>query len=296
MDNRTRQRSTVTYESCDPSLLPSQIIQGALVLCDIEERGIVDDIAERIRIRRQGGYPGVDIFLLLLIFLASSPHGGIRPFWKHLKPVGKRVAGLARRKTLPSPSATSRALSSVETDLIQPQTAWLPTEAPQIEEVLKHPSVLHFDAKGSGWHGFDLDPTVTTLRQRALPMGDDLPEPMRRAEETGKPGHSGRKRGDVHCRRVDVQHAGAGAFVHAHMHQGNGNETADLDIDTCSVTTLRDRMGWPKEHILIRADGEFGTVPYFHVFRKHRLPFITRANYPSLYDDSNVLDRLRTAT
>ena len=292
----TRQRPTVTYESSDPSLLPSQLIQSALLLCDLEERGLVDDIAERIRIRRQGGFAGVDICLLLLTFLASSPHGGIRPFWKHLQPVVKGVAGLARRSTLPSPSATSRGLSRVETDLIRPQTAWLLTEAPQMDEVLKHPSVLHFDAKGSGWHVFDLDPTVTTLRQRALPIGDDLPEPIRRAEETGKPGHSGRKRGDIQCRRVDVQHAGAGVFVHAHLHPGNGHGTADLDLAMGSVTTLRDRMGWPKERVLIRADGEFGTVPYFHVFRKHGLPFITRANYPSLYDDPNVLDQLRTAT
>jgi len=272
------------------------LVQPALLLSDLEERGITNDIADRIRIRRQGGFAGIDVFLVLLTFLASGAHGGLRPFWKVLRPTVKRVASLARRSTLPSPAATSRALARVETDLIRPHIPWLLTEAPQVDGVLKHPSVLHFDAKGRGWHVFDLDPTVTTLRQRALPVGDDLPEAMRRGEGTGKPGHSGRKRGDIQFRRVDVQHAGAGIFVHAHLHQGNGHGTVDVDLAMRSVVALRDRLGCPVDRVLVRSDGEFGTVPYFHVFRAHGLPFVTRANYPSLYDNPNVLDRLRTAT
>jgi len=292
-----RQRPIVTYRRPDPALLPTSLVQSALLLSDLEERGIIADIADRIRIRRQGGFAGVDIFLLLIVFLASGAHGALKGFWTDvLRPVAKPVAALARRKALPSSSSASRALAEVEHDLIRPQISWLLTEAPQVDSVLKHPSVRHFDAKGRGWHVFDLDPTVTTLRQRALPVSDDLPEAMRRAEDTGKPGHSGRKRGDIQYREVNVQHAGAGLAVHAHLHKGNGDGTTDVDLAMRSVVVLRDRMGWPPGRVLVRADGEFGTVPYFHVFREHGLPFITRANYPSLYDDPNVLDRLRQAT
>lgn len=291
-----RQRPTVTYRSPDPALLPAQLVQSALLLSDLDDRGTIDAIAERIRIRRQGGFAGIDIFLLLLVFLAAGAHGGLRPFWRLLGPVSRQVAALAGRSNLPSPAAVSRALGRVEHDRIRPHIPWLLTEAPQADALLSHPAVLHFDAVGRGWHTFDLDPTVTTLRQRALPVSDDLPAAMRRAEDTGKPGHSGRKRGDIQYRQVNVQHAGAGLAVHAHLHKGNGDGVVDIDLAMGSVVALRDRMGWSADRVLVRADGEFGTVPYFHVFRKHGLSFITRANYPSLYDNPNVLDRLREAT
>jgi len=110
-------------------------------------------------------------------------------------------------------------LNPVEPALIRESTSWLLTEAPDIDAVLRHPAVLTYDAQGRGWQVFDLDPTVRTLRHRALPVDDDLPEAMRRSEETGAPGYSGRKRGDIQFRRTDVQHSGSGMWVHAHLHR-----------------------------------------------------------------------------
>ncbi|MFT6144056.1 MAG: hypothetical protein ACJATT_000638 [Myxococcota bacterium] len=38
-------RPTVTYQSPDRALLPTPLVQPALLLSDLEERGIIDDIA-----------------------------------------------------------------------------------------------------------------------------------------------------------------------------------------------------------------------------------------------------------
>ena len=94
----------------------------------------------------------------------------------------------------------------MEPEGVREVSGWLLAGVPEIDEVLEHPVVLTRDACGNGWHVLDLDPTVTTLRHRALPADDDLPEARRRSEETGAPGHSGRKRGDIVHRRVTVQH------------------------------------------------------------------------------------------
>jgi hypothetical protein len=41
-----------------------------------------------------------------------------------------------------------------------------------------------------------------------LPTGGDLPEALRRSEDTAAIGYSGRKRGDVQFRRATLQHSG----------------------------------------------------------------------------------------
>jgi hypothetical protein len=291
-----RKRMTVTVHDPDPAKLPDTLAEAALVLVDLEARGVVNAVASRLQIRRQGGYPAVDVWLSLLIYLCGDVNQGFRPFWEVLGRHVKQMAALAGRKRLPSPASVSRALDSVENELLRETAPWLLTEAPGVDAVLRHPAVLTYDAHGHGWHVFDLDPTVRTIRHRALPEGEDLPEPMRRSEETGAPGHSGRKRGDIQFRRVDVQHAGSGIWTHAHLHPGNGDGAADLERALQSVTALVQRLDHPLERTLVRMDGEHGSVPYFSACRARGLPFVTRLNRPKLYEDPDVLARLRQAT
>ncbi|MBM4319842.1 MAG: hypothetical protein FJ125_07745, partial [Deltaproteobacteria bacterium] len=161
------------------------------------------------RIRRQGGYCWFDIWLLLLIFFTTGAAQGVKGLWEELRPFGKRLAALAGRKRLASPSSVSRALDAAENELVRPVAGKLLLEVTECEKVLQHPASQTYDTLGRAWHVFDLDPTVTTLRQRALPEDEALPEPKRRACDTGAPGYSGRKRGDLQFRRVTVQHAGS---------------------------------------------------------------------------------------
>ncbi len=219
----TRKVIDVTPVAIDPAQIPEDLVEGGVVLSDLEVRGTIQEAETRLKVRRQGGFAAVDLWLVVLLFMAWKGQGGFKGFWKEkVRPHLKALAGAAGRDGLPSPSALSRGLGAVEAGLLREATPWLLTEAPDLDEVLRHPAVLSWDAQGVGWHVFDVDPTVATLRHRALPVDDDLPEPMRRSEETGVQGHSGRKRGDIQFWRTDVQHAGSGFWGHAHLHRGNG--------------------------------------------------------------------------
>jgi hypothetical protein len=286
----------VTYKGTDKARIPDALIEGTTLLMDLCERGIIDAVGKRLRIRRQGGYSGLDVWLLLLVFFTTGASRGVRMFWYKFHRFLSRVAALAGRRSLPSPASVSRALDAVDPKVLRQESNWLLAGVSGIDEVLSHPVVQTRDACGQYWHVFDLDPTVTTLRQRALPVDDNLPEAQRRSENTGAPGHMGRKRGDIVHRRVTVQHAGSGAWVHAHLSPGNGEGVVDFERGLDTVVQTCARLEHSLSRTLVRMDGEYGNVPWFTACRERELHFITRLNRPKLYEDPEVLERLRSAT
>lgn len=286
----------VTYKSTDGERIPDALTEGATLLMDLGSRGRLDDIGQRVRIRRQGGYCGLDVWVLLFVFFTTGASQGVRTFWDKLRRHVLQLGALAGRRSLPAPASLSRALDVVELDLLRGEPArWLLTGSSDADVVLEHPAVQTYDACGDGWHVFDLDPTVTTLHHRALPNADELPEPRRRSEHTGAPGHSGRKRGDIQHRRVTVQHAGSGLWVHAHLSPGNGEGVADFERALDSIVATCARLEHPLSHAVVRMDGEYGHVPSFTACRERQLPFLTRLNRAQLYEDPEVLKRLRSA-
>lgn len=286
----------VSFKPVDANRIPDLLVEGAALIMDLQGRGVVDAVGQRLRIRRQGGYCGLDVWLVLFLFFTTGTTRGIRGFWDEARRHALKLAALAGRLALPSPASLSRALDSVEPELLREASTWLLAGVAEIDRVLVHPAVLAYDARGAGWHVFDLDPTVTTLRQRALPEDDDLPEPRRRAKETGAPGHAGRKRGDIQFRRVTVQHSGSGAWIHGHLSPGNGEGVVDFARALNTVADTCDRLKHPRSQTLVRMDGEYGNVPWYTACRERQLAFITRLNRPNLYDDPEILERLRQAT
>ncbi len=286
----------VTTADTDWSRIPDAFSEGAALLVEAYRRGLVTEVGEHLRIRRQGGYCGLDVWVFLVLFLASTCGRGVRGFWELMRPFNKLVAALAGRRRLMSPASLSRALDAVEFELVRPIGAWLLLGLEGMDAMLVHPAMQAVDARGEGWHEFHLDPTVTTLRQRALPADDDLPEPRRRAEDTGAPGYAGRKRGDIQFRRVTVDHAGSGLWVHGHLSPGNGEGIVDLELALDTVAETVERTGMSQDRVLVVADGEYGNVPYFTACRERGLAFITRLNRPQLYEDPDVLRRLGEAT
>jgi hypothetical protein len=283
----------VTFQPTDTARVPDDLTEGAALLLDLQNRGAVEELGQRLLIRRQGGYGGLDIFLMVLLFFTTGARRGLRGFWDRLRPHVLKLAALAGRRSLPSPASVSRALEGVEFELIRPVAPLLLWEMPGIDPVMLHPSAQTYNALGQGVHVFDLDPTVTTLRQRALPASEDLPEPRRRSEQTGAPGHRGRKRGELVFRRVTVQHAGSAAWVHAHLSPGNGAGVPDVLPALDAVVQTCERLGQPRSLALVRMDGEFGSIPFFAACRARSLPFVTRLNRPKLFEDPVVLERIR---
>jgi len=293
-----RRAPDVTVHSPDLHRLPDCLTEAAVLLMDIERRGLVDKAADTLKIRRQGGYAAVDVWLMLIVYFASlQAPAGLRPFWEAvLRDVGSLVAALAGRRKLPAPASVSRALGSVELDLLRPVAPWLLLDSTGVDAVMAHPAMQTYDAHGHGWHVFDLDPTVTTFRQRDLPRGDDLPQPRRRAENTGESGYSGRKRGDIQFQQVSVCHAGSAAWVHAHLSPGNGEGVADGERAFDAIRAVSRRLDHPPERTLVRIDGVAGNVPWMTAAQERGLAFVTRLNRPALFDDPELLRRLRDAT
>lgn len=286
----------VTYKSLDTARIPDELTEGAALFMDLDQRGLIEEAGEHVRIRRQGGYSGLDVWLFLLLFFTTGASRGVKTLWDQvLRRVSVQVAALAGRKKLISPAALSRALDKAEPTLVRDASPWLLLDLPDVDDVLRHPATMTYDALGQGWHLFDIDPTVRALRHRALPAHDELPEPLRRSEEMAAPGYSGRKRGDVQFRRTVAQHHGSSLWVHSHLSAGNGDGVEDFKLAIESVGRICDRIEHPRSQAIARMDGEHGHVPWFTACREVGIPFITRLNRPKLYEDPEVLSRLREA-
>lgn len=284
-------RRTVTSAKKNNDQIPSWAAAGVALFLYLIRHDQLSEVEERLKIRREGGYVGIDVFMFLVYYFAAGLRKGLKPFWYQARAYKKQLAAVAGRKQLPSSTAISRALKAVEADKLRDQTAWLLGEATGIETLLHHPAVQTYDALGQGWHVFDYDPTVTVLRQRALPAGEDLPEPKRRSAEMAA-GHSGRKRGDVQLRRATLQHSGSGAWLFVMLNPGNGDSRNELSaslkvaVDTCK------RIEHPLERALVRADGEYGNVPQISSFIEHNVNFITRLNRSALLNNTELHRRL----
>jgi len=286
----------ITFTKRDDTRIPDQLSKACAILIRLFNTGKIEQAGDKLRVRRQGGYCAADGWIALLVWLHSSAQIGLKTLWNDsLRRCNQQVAALAGLTRLPSPAALSRMLNSMEFDLLRPAALWLLTEVPEVKPLLCHPATQTYDARGKAWHVFDLDPTVTTLRQRALPAGEALPEPMRRADDFAAPGYSGRKRGDVQIRRTTVQHAGSGVWVHAEVAAGNGNGMPDFVSALVSVTEVCSAIGVERSCAIMRMDGEHGNVPWFTACRDLGLPFITRLNRPKYFEDPEFLACLRAA-
>jgi len=278
----------VTWKKSDLARIPDDMVEGVGWFLELSNSGRLAELCSRVRIRREGGFCGVDVLLFMLLYFCTSPQKGIRSFSDTLRRCNSRVAAVAGRAKLPTSSSVSRALGSVELELLRPTAEWLLSEGSGIDAVISHPAMLTYDSQGEGWMLLDCDPTVTTLRQRALPVGEDLPEAKRRAEGFAAPGYQGRKRGDTQIRRTALQHAGSGAWLAGHMGPGNGDGHADLRAALGTLVRTCTRLGRPLSRTVIRMDGEFGWVPYLCHCREFKVPFVTRLTRPAMLDRPDV--------
>ena len=291
-----RYRKTVTWTKRDTSRLPDWSAQGVALFADLERRGMLEQLSSKVQIRREGGFVGIDVLLLLLLFFASRCRVGIKTFWPDVRPHKLQLAALAGRKTLPSPASVSRALDAASKEALRPLYPWLLVDVVGADEVLRHPSVVTRDARGEAWHVFDFDGTRHVLRHRALPEGEDLPEGVRRSEDIAAAGYQGRKRGDVQIHRATLQHSGSGLWLLAMLAPGNGEHRRELEQALVTVVETCQALSHPLERALLRMDGEFGWVPDFTACRDHKVPFVTRLNRPELFDQPDVRQRLLEAT
>lgn len=292
----TRRRRLVTREPGSDDRLPDFAGLGALTLLELSDEGTLDEVGRRLRIRREGGFAGLDLFVFLLLYFCSGLNLGLKRFCRMTRPWSTQLAALGCRSRLPSSASASRMLSATDIETVRELGNWLLIEASGVLDVLRHPWVRTRDAQGKGWHVFERDGRVWTLRHRALPRGDELPEAARRSEEMATAGYAGRKRGDVQFHRSTLQHAGSGAYLNVRLAPGNGERRPELAADLQVLCDLCDQLGISRDEVLLRQDGEFGWVPDLTACREAGIPCITRVTRPELFNQTDVRARLAAGT
>jgi hypothetical protein len=256
-------------------------------------RSLLDEVGRRLRVSRRNGYCGLDIFLFLLAYHTSSLRCGLREFYRRCKPYRQQLAAVAGRSEWPSSASISRFLANDGGEPYNDFSDWLLGECVDASNLEHHWSVTVRDTHGETWFFFDWDPTVTTLRHRALPAGPDLPEPRRRSESIGAPGYSGRKRGDVQFSRAMLQHAGTGLWQGMWLGPGNGNQRADLYNGVACVRNWCERTRARPRRTVVRSDGGAGgNVPAISLMLQAGIRYLTRIARYEILDWPEIKSQL----
>lgn len=288
----TQMKKVVTRIRAKSDRLPDFAGPAALAILELNGAGVLEEVARRLRVHREGGYCGIDGFLFLLSYFLSDTGVGIREFSTRIRGCGRALAALGERRSLMTPASLSRLLSAVDASVVRGLSTWLLVVASGVLDVLRHPWVLTRDAHGRGWHVFERDGRVRALRHRALPSGDGFPVAKRRSEPLAAPGYSGRKRGDVQFHRSMLQHAGSGACLNLRIAPGNGEHRPEIASDLEVIRQVCGLLEAPLDRVLLRMDGEFGWVPYLTAVREAGIACITRVTRPELLDQPDVRKRL----
>ncbi|MDP1569244.1 MAG: hypothetical protein Q8L86_04505 [Vicinamibacterales bacterium] len=262
----------------------------------LRQQGQWEEAVERLKIQREGGYAGIDALMFLLYYFGSGLRLGVKEFGVRARECRARLAAVGDRRLLPTQASMSRILGAVDLETAQDFGGWLLRQAPASATVLQHPSVLTRDATGRGWHVFDWDPTVTTLRHRALPVLEGTPDARRRSKALAAPGYSGRKRGDVQFSRGTLQHAGSGLWLGIEMGPGNGSIRESFQAALGQVVATCEQAGIARERCILRADGAAGNVPFITACIEVEVGYITRLARYQFLEDASIIAHLNSAT
>ena len=265
--------------------LPGWVTKFVVVVNALRDWGVLKGL-ESIHVARRDGYSLIDGFGLLLAFFCCNETGlgGLRGFCDRINDAGltEKLAAILGRIGLPSSASLSRLLGSIG----KPEIA-------RVIEVIGaacgrlpvHPLCLFHDANGKAWTVFDLDAVVTAFRQRALPAGDDLPQPRRREEVAA--GYPGRKRGETQISSSRLQQAGSGLWVGQSTVAGNATMSEAVAESMGWLSSWCAKHGVETTQVLIRIDGAGGNEPCAEAVHKAGFKLLARcARYSILKDEA----------
>ncbi|NOY27972.1 MAG: hypothetical protein GXP62_19070 [Oligoflexia bacterium] len=292
----TEDMPIVTAEPLPQPVFPAWLNEAVVLLMQLVKSGYWEKIAQRLKVQREGGYAGIDGFLMLLLYFGTHSKSGLKAFSERVRPHAEKLAALGGRDRLPQQSSMSRLLAAVEPKVVRELGSWLLWEASGAQAILEHSSTWTIDAVGRAWQVFDYDPTKTVLRRRALPEGDDLGPARRRTKGFAKPGYPGAKRGELQVSRGTLQQAGSALWLDALLGPGNGEGRVALASAIAVTVGVCKEIGHPLQRALLRMDGEFGNVPYLSMCLEAGLPALSRLNRPKLLDQPEVRRHLAEGT
>jgi hypothetical protein len=220
--------------------------------------GLLKAIQEHVQFARArfGTYDTID-FVVVLLGYAISGEPTLQAFYERLAPFAEVFLALFDRHHLPSRSALSRFLASLDQATVEAlRTQFL-------ADLLKRTSP--FPTPGGVWDRstqqyvvVDVDGTRQAARQRALPQLPSLPAPHRRFDLVAAPGYKGRKRGEVVRTRTTVLQAHTHQWMGTFGGRGNGDYHGELKRVLPVLTSYATAHTLLPSQILVRLDGLYG--------------------------------------
>ena len=266
--------------------LPKDFSMGAVLVEWLIQTGTWQELDKRFRVNRKaGGYVALDFVLFLLLFFAFSVRLSLKDFGKRAAPYRRELGALCERVNLATPASLSRGLQRVTPEQVRELMPWLLTEACNARDVLRHPAAADYDTQGQRWDVFDWDGTRKGIRQRALVDNADYPTAERLGAKLGKPGYTGRKRGELVLGRAVLSHTGSGLWIYEHQTAGHAETVEGLaDALDALVKTLH-YAELPRDRAVLRYDGGGGNVPSLCAIRSRDIvPLVRLATYRLLHD------------
>ncbi len=266
--------------------LPGEFSKAAVLVEWLMQTETWQKLEKRFHINRKaGGYVAPDFVLFLLLFFAFSTRLSLKDFGKRTAPYRRELGALCERVSLATPSSLSRGLQRVTPEQVRELMPWLLTEACNARDVLRHPAAADYDTQGQRWDVFDWDGTRKGIRQRALVDDADYPAAERPGAQLGRPGYTGRKRGELVLGRAVLSHTGSGLWIYEHQTAGHAETVEGLtDALDALVQTLH-YAELPRDRAVLRYDGGGGNVPSLCAIRSRDIvPLVRLATYTLLHD------------
>lgn len=276
--------------------VPDQLREYVVLAEWLSSSSFFERVDEELRVKRRGGAGTAGMAAFLLAFFVARAEGGLRGFWTSFRKSSVVLGGMAGLRKLPSSTALSRFLqTSIDMAAVSSFGAWLLGDALDARPIVHHPGASVVDGVGERWHFLDFDPSITAFRQRALPEGEDLPDPERLSETYAAPGYPGRKRADVQHARGLLQHAGTALWLHCSIGPGNGRPCEDFDGAVEAARRWKERMG--VENCVMRFDGGIGGhLSNVEKCRTAGLNFVTRLSRYELLESDFIQALIKEST
>ncbi len=132
----------------DKTRVPSIFLEGALMLQRLATRGVLQDIAERVRVRRQGGFCGVDGLVFLVLYFTGCAGQKLRAVDGMCEDAKVRLGDLAARDRVMYQSSLSRLLAAVDKGEASTFIHWLLLEASGVKVALQSAIAQVVDVQG----------------------------------------------------------------------------------------------------------------------------------------------------
>jgi len=267
---------------------PSWMGEVAAVAHVLTHVGLLNAIQDHVQFARArfGEYDTID-FVVVLLGYAISGEPSLQSFYERLPPFAEVFMTLFDRHHLPSRSALSRFLASLNQATVEAlRTQFL-------EDLLTRTSPLLppgglWDRSNQEYVVVDVDGTRQAARQRALPQLPSLPAPHRRFDLVAAPGYKGRKRGEVLRTRTTLLQAHTHQFLGTFGGAGNGDYRAELKRVLQVLTRYATTHKLLPSQILVRLDGLYGDAAVLIDVLDASLGLIGRSRNYGLLDLAEV--------